>query len=290
MLGKYFELKSVTFIKIFRPLNLIFIGLCVLFGGLLAANFDLILFKDSQLVLATFSLIFVAAAGYVWNDICDLEIDEVNRPQRVLPQKILSKNTSLWIVIIFAFLGFLFSLLLGNFLATLLVNLNLLILFAYSKWLKNIFLLGNLTIGILTASSFILGEVVYSTQVIFTIIPAIFAFLLNLAREILKDIEDLEGDLIGNRKTIPQRLSIQMTQKIIASILFLVILFSLFPYFLGIYSKLYLFSILVSVDLVLSKWIFDLLKNEKINFSKMQRMMKFDMLFVIFSIWLGKVW
>lgn len=290
MLGKYFELKSVTFIKIFRPLNLIFIGLCVLFGGLLAANFNLILLKDSQLVLATFSLIFVAAAGYVWNDICDLEIDEVNRPQRVLPQKILSKNTALWIVIIFAFLGFLFSLLLGNFLATLLVNLNLLILFAYSKWLKNIFLLGNLTIGILTALSFILGEVVYSTQVIFTIIPAIFAFLLNLAREILKDVEDLKGDLIGNRKTIPQRLSIQMTQKIIASILFLVILFSLFPYFLGIYSKLYLFSILVSVDLVLSKWIFDLLKNEKINFSKMQRMMKFDMLFVIFSIWLGKVW
>ncbi|KAA3602770.1 MAG: hypothetical protein DWQ06_06250 [Calditrichaeota bacterium] len=276
--------------KIIRPLNLIFIGFCVWFGGMTTTNFNKLLLGNSQLLLATISLILVAAAGYVWNDFCDLEIDKINRPLRILPRNLISQNEALIWAVILAFSGIAMSFLLSEFYAKLLIGFSTILLFFYSKWLKKKFLVGNLAIGILTGSSFILGEVTLIGVIQFSTIPAIFAFLFNLAREILKDLEDLEGDSIGKRQTVPKKYSIQTAQKIIALILSLIILFSFLPYFLNSYSKIYLISIFITVDLVLAKWILDLLKNAKLDFSKMQRMMKLDMLFVIFSIWLGKVW
>ncbi len=281
-------MNFVALVKIVRLMNLIFIGFCVFFGGLVSINFELEL-VDRQLILALSSLIFIAAFGYLWNDFCDLEIDKINQPFRVLPQKIFTKKQVIFWLCIFGVLGFLLSFLLEEFLAQFIIWISLILLFLYSKYLKKLFLVGNITIALLTAISFLLGEITLTGSLKYSVIPAIFAFLFNLAREVVKDVEDLEGDSLEGRKTIPQKYSLKFTQKIIASILFSIIFFSTLPYFLNLYSRFYFISIIVTVDLILAKWIFDLLNKENLNFSKLQRWMKIDMLFVLLSIWLGKI-
>lgn len=282
-------MKLLHYLKITRSLNLIFIGLCVWFGGMLTKDFKEILLDNLQLVLAIISFVLIAAAGYVWNDFCDLKIDKINKPLRILPQSLISKKETILFLLLSGFFGIFASLFLKEILAQSVVWLSVVLLYFYSKFLKKLFLFGNITIGILTASSFLLGELSLSGNLKNSIIPAIFAFLFVLAREIVKDVEDAKGDAVGQRKTIPQKYSFKVTQKIISLILIAIILFSILPFFFDIYSKFYLISVFFTVDLVLVKWIFDLFKKENLNFSKLQKMMKFDMLFILFSIWLGKI-
>jgi 4-hydroxybenzoate polyprenyltransferase len=174
-------------------------------------------FGFSLLVIAT---LCIAAAGYIINDIYDVETDIVNKPNKVIIDKHISEKTAFNLYIVFTIigvgLGFYLSNLIGKSgFATLFVIISAL-LYIYATYLKQITLVGNIVVSALVAFSIIIVGLFELLPVItsqnqqtqltfFTILRdyAIFAFLINFIREIVKDIEDIDGDYKTDMKTLP---------------------------------------------------------------------------------------
>jgi len=173
-----------------------------------------------QFFLLILSTICIAAAGYVINDIYDIETDLINKPEKVVIGKVISKKVAYNLYIILnvtgVFIGFYISYAIGKneFFAIFVVISAL--LYVYASYLKQTFLLGNITISILVALSVLIVG-------IFELIPAmtnqnqgillvffrillnyaLFAFMINLIREIAKDLEDFDGDYKTGMHTLP---------------------------------------------------------------------------------------
>lgn len=189
---------------------------------------SLSVFAFILLVIATLCL---AAAGYVINDISDVDADKINKPQKVIINKQVSEKTALTLFIILNLvgvgIGYYISSGIGHsgFFAIFFIVSTL--LYLYSTYLKHIALVGNLTISLLVATSIVLIG-------IFELLPAIdasnravqmtffkiildyaaFAFLINLVRELVKDIEDIDGDFNIGSQTLPIVLGRERANKI----------------------------------------------------------------------------
>jgi 4-hydroxybenzoate polyprenyltransferase len=211
--------------------------------------------EKSQFFLLVLSTVLIAAGGYVINDIEDVEIDRLNKPLRkqivgrILP---LSKAWQLYWGL--STLGFITSVYLAffinDFLQLLIYPIAVGLLWWYSKSLKRLPLWGNLVVSFFCA--FVAWVVFYAQSLstlshpvlfdhqersvgeapnapVFVFIGyAIFAFLSTLFREIIKDIEDAEGDLAGNCRTLPIVLGIPMSKKIAFGVGCLFLLLTLF--------------------------------------------------------------
>ncbi len=174
-------------------------------------------FGISLLILATLSL---AAAGNIINDIYDVETDMVNRPSKVIIGKRLSEKTAYNLFIAFNVIGILIGFYLSHLVDrsgffALFVIISAL-LYVYASYLKQTLLIGNIVISLLVAMSIlILGffELLPAitpqnqpTQLFFFKILldyALFAFVINLVREIAKDLEDIDGDHKAGMNTLP---------------------------------------------------------------------------------------
>ena len=169
------------------------------------------------LILATVSL---AAGGNIINDIFDQDTDTVNKPKKVIVGKSLSEKTAYSLFIGFnvlgVLIGFYLSHLVGRsgFFALFVVVSGL--LYLYASYLKQIILIGNIVVSVLVALSIImvgLFELLpaitpqnQETQLTFFKIIldyALFAFCINFIREMVKDIEDIDGDYKAGMNTLP---------------------------------------------------------------------------------------
>jgi len=171
----------------------------------------------SLLVLAT---LCIASAGNIINDIYDVETDTVNKPDQVIVGNSISEKKANTLFIVFNIvgvgIGFYVSNMVGkNGFFALFVFISVL-LYVYASYLKQILIVGNLVISFLVALSILivgLFELLpvltpenQATQLaVFKIILdyALFAFLINLVREIAKDIEDINGDYKAGMNTLP---------------------------------------------------------------------------------------
>jgi 4-hydroxybenzoate polyprenyltransferase len=181
------------------------------------------------LVLAT---ILIAAAGYVINDIFDQETDAVNRPHKKLIGHLISeaKAYNLYVALNCTGVG------IGFYLANVIerpgfVALFILVaalLYFYATTLKQILMLGNLVIaGLLAFSVLIIGffdvfpatydgnQQVMSNLFSILVDYALFAFLLSLLRELVKDLEDVEGDQMQGKQTLPIVLGLHRATQVI---------------------------------------------------------------------------
>ncbi|MEP3838472.1 MAG: geranylgeranylglycerol-phosphate geranylgeranyltransferase [Algibacter sp.] len=169
------------------------------------------------LILATIS---IAAAGNIINDIYDVETDLVNKPTRVIINKHISEKTAYTLFIFFNVIGvgtgFYLSHLVGRAPFFTIFVLISILLYVYATYLKGTLLVGNIVISFLVSLSIIIVGIfelipVMTTSnqdlqtVFFKVILdyAIFAFLINLLREIAKDIEDINGDYKAGLNTLP---------------------------------------------------------------------------------------
>jgi 4-hydroxybenzoate polyprenyltransferase len=172
--------------------------------------------------LLSLSSVLIAAAGYIINDYFDLNIDRVNKPDRLVVDKVIKRRwTILWHWILSGLgvaLGFYVSFRVHNVLVGL-SNLGcVVLLWFYSTVFKRKLLIGNVIISFLTAwvilvlylCEFRIGlfqDPVYhrllSRLFKFTILYAGFAFIISLIREVIKDIEDIEGDARYGCRTMP---------------------------------------------------------------------------------------
>ena len=157
----------------------------------------------------------------------------------------------------------------------------------YAIWLKRTPLAGNIVVGLLTALVFLSGGVAVNFLT-GTIIPAIFAFLFTTAREIVKDIEDIEGDQKSGAKTTPILWGVQTAMYLVFVFMALTIVFSPIPYLAHVYSWKYLVAVVFGVDCFLCYCIVSLWKNlSRKNVARIQKLMKLDIFIGLGAMFLG---
>lgn len=209
---------------------------------------DLDFFHFCLLVLDT---VLIAAGGYIINDIIDYPIDKINKPDRLIINKQISARTATGVYISSIIIGFILAFYLAVYVNNIpLVSLHLIgvgLLYLYSKYFKRMPFWGNLVVGLFCA--FVPGIIWFAErftfarlkeldpkawQVISIILGAylLFALLSTILREIIKDIEDIEGDLSLGYRTLPIAYGIPVAKK--TTLLFGISMISLLIYGVGL--------------------------------------------------------
>ena len=273
----------LAIIKMSRPINLVITFATVFVASLICNTQQNI---SVEVFFASLSAMLVAAAGNIINDIFDLEIDKINKPNRSLPAGETTKRNAIIFYLLFSVSAIMISSLI-NIAAIVIVTVTSLLLFFYSFKLKAVPLIGNLTVAVCTGLAFIYGGVAVGNWKL-GIIPAVFAFLINLIRELLKDIEDLEGDLKNKVITFPGKYGIDKTKSLIIMITVFLIVTTFYPFIYKIYSIEYFLIVLFGVDLILVYFLKELNKKnflEKI--SKLSNYLKLSMILGLIAIYFG---
>src|ERR1035437_1279650 len=276
--------KIMANIIIVRPGNFLITFFTVIVAAALSYKGEFSLFK---VLLAAITASLTMSAGNIINDIYDLNGDKINHPGRPLPSGIISLKAAL----IFYFILLAVSLLLSLYISNLNFAVNLiavLLLYLYSYKLKRIALGGNLTVSLLTGLTFIYGGIAVN-NIYNSIIPALFAFLINLIREIVKDMEDTEGDMREGIVSFPSKYGAKTAKNTIITLSMLLILFTLFPYINGNYGNYYMAVILFLVIPVLIYFLISLIKdNSHKNMRKLSFILKLDMVFGLIALYIGR--
>ena len=229
------------FFRLIRIGNLIILGFT---QYLIKVSLINVFIRESALTNIQFaylviSTLCITAAGYIINDLYDLKTDMVNREKDIIIENHISThNASIWCFILNIsglILGTIIAFAIEKELFTLIFLYCIFSLWHYSKNLKTSFLKGNLQV------SFLIGLSIFNVA-LFDLLPAteenndvgfsilfkivciysIFAFFLTLIRELIKDIEDIEGDKIIRAKTVPIISGIKRTKHVILSLCIIV--------------------------------------------------------------------
>ena len=189
------------YVQLFRLGNCIMGVVGLLLGALIATGPVML---DSWMMLAVGSAVVFAfvAGGNSLNDYYDREVDKVAHPERPIPSGRMRPGTALRLsVAAFAISVFLSIFL--NLISIMIVVSAVIVMLLYETITKKAGLTGNLSIAWLTGALFLLGGAVVSHVDQVAVIAAM-AFLATLGREIVKDIQDMEGDF--DRLTLPKRI------------------------------------------------------------------------------------
>ena len=251
----YTKFKMLNLLKLIRYQNLLmlaFMQLIFRYGFLKLQNVPLSL-ADWQYVLLVLSTVCIAAGGYIINSIFDQETDSENRPDSVIVGKYIteSKAYNLYVAVTFAgvAIGFYLSnvIEIPNFAIVFILIASTLYLYATS--LKQSLLIGNIIIALLLSTSVLiigLFDLLPATYdgnqaimgLIFGILIdyAVFTFIINLIREIVKDIEDFNGDSSQGMSTLPIVIGVPKATKVVFALSFIPIICVFY------YLKVYIFD------------------------------------------------
>jgi 4-hydroxybenzoate polyprenyltransferase len=268
------------------------------------------LLPDLQFFLLVCSTVLIAAGGYVVNDIEDVDIDRLNKPEhkriveRIYPLPICWKIY--WGITILGFgISLYLAFFVNDFLQLIIYPAAVFLLWAYSKWFKRQFLIGNLVVAGFCA--FVAWVVLYA-QNLATPIPsemsdvfdtieqenffyyassvllvfngyATFAFVSTLFRELIKDIEDVAGDKAQGCQTLPIVLGIK-NAKLITSLIGGVFILTILIYnylFKNDYLKLILLNLTITLPVCYALFLLINAK-EKTDYSRLSIIAKLIML------------
>lgn len=212
----------MKYLHLIRYPNLIFIALGQIFikYGLFqpfGISITLNAFGFFLLVLAT---LCIAAGGNIINDIYDVEIDRINKPEKLIIGKQVSEkiayNLYIFLNVVGVAIGFYLSNIIGRPGFSALFIAFSALLYLYASYLKGVLLIGNLLISALVAMSLILvglydlmpaitpsNQATQSTIFSIVLDYALFALCINFIREIVKDLQDINGDKKGDLNTLP---------------------------------------------------------------------------------------
>lgn len=219
--GYRFKRFIVSFARLTRIWNLLIIALAQYLTAGFLIDFSTIL--DPKLFILSVSTVMIAAGGYIINDYYDIKIDLINKPERV----VIGKNITRRYAILFHTLLSFGGVVLGFILSWKIAAVNFAcatVLWWYSNRLKRQPFVGNFVVALLTGIAIWLVDSLYKTGHMLIICYAIFAFFITLIREIIKDMEDLKGDETFGCQTLPIVLGIRQTKYIIYGILALFLL------------------------------------------------------------------
>lgn len=197
--------------------------------------------------LLVFSTLLIAAAGNIINDYFDVKADRINKPNKLILTKSIKRRWAIvshWAFNTFAFFIAAFLCWKHQTIWYLVIHVtSITLLWWYSSKLKKIAVLGNIVISILTVlvihltvlftvnvnSTFSINQILFETKdelfgisvfwIIF--IFMLMAFVQNLSRELVKDIEDIDGDKLIHARTLPMAIGKKNTLKIVGILLIL---------------------------------------------------------------------
>lgn len=202
---KHFLLKFFSLFSIVRGYNILVIVLAQYLTSIyiLAPEFPLrkVLFDPNllMLVLASASAI---AGGYIINSFYDSEKDLINRPHKTLLDKLVSQNTKLSGYFVLNFFSVIFASYV-SFRAVVFFSIYIFGIWFYSHKLKKFPFIGNITAAILAVVPFFAVFIYYKNFELVIFVHATFLFLMISMRELVKDLENLKGDLAQDYRTIP---------------------------------------------------------------------------------------
>lgn len=295
----------MRFLQIIRWKNLVLIALIQVL-----VKYYLIPLFDTEPVLSAFQFVFlvlatvlIAIGGNIINDINDIEIDKINKPKSVWVSKVLSikqAKTAYFIITIIGFLfGVLVSLQVDKPFFIIFFAISVIALYWYALFFKKLLLVDNIFVSSLIALSIVLialfEQVLFKSsisnsleigEVIWGLI--FFAFLINLVREVIKDIEDSVGDKAFGIQSFPIKYGIKYTHLFIKGIVAILIgvliaialvLYQKQPFLVGYLTLAVLISLFLFVNQL------DKVKNNA-DYKKLSSLLKMIMLIGILSVFM----
>lgn len=178
---------------------------------------------DGNLFLIVLATSLTIASGYIINNFYDAQKDLINRPKKSMLDRLVSQGTKLQVYFALNFTVVLLAFLV-SWRAVVFFAVYIFTIWFYSHKLKKYPLIGNLTAALLAVLPFF-GILMYFKnfyEVIFT--HATFLYLLILTRELIKDLENLVGDMAANYRTIPVMFGERTAKRIIAGLIFLTVI------------------------------------------------------------------
>lgn len=203
--NKRLLLKTFSLFSVVRGYNI----LVVIIAQYLTSAFILAHDKPLREVLFDANLFFlilasssVIASGYIINNFYDSEKDLINRPKKTMLDRIVSQRTKLSVYFILNFASIFFASYV-SFRAVVFFSIYIFVIWLYSHRLKKILFLGNLVASILSITPFFVIFIYYRNFETVIFIHATFLYLMIVMRELVKDLENMQGDLVQNYQTIP---------------------------------------------------------------------------------------
>lgn len=257
------------YIEILRPGNAIMAVIAILLMAIISGKFTL------EVLMAALVVFMVTGAGNSINDYFDHKIDAINKPERPIPSgRISLRNALIYsssLFVIGIIIAFAINLLLG-----VIAFLSSLLMIYYARDLKTKCLIGNISISVLTGLCFVFGGVAVD-QITVSIYLGVYAFLMTMAREIVKDMEDMEGDEKEGATTLPIVYGKKTSSQIAAFFMIIASVTSPILYFMGIFSIFYLIILLLAVIIFLRGSV-SLLQNQSVeNTRKISKQIKIGM-------------
>ncbi len=248
MVVNSFSRFVVSFLRLTRAWNLIILALSQYFTAVMLISIENVF--DFKFFLLVASTCLIAAAGYIINDYYDIKIDLVNKPDRVVIGKGITRRYAILFHTLLSFagigIGFFLNWRIGvlNFTAAF-------FLWWYSNDLKRQPFIGNVMVALLTALSIVIVDALYHTGNPLIFIYASFAFFMTLIREVIKDMEDLRGDDTFGCRTLPIIWGLRKTKLFLYSILFLFCLSVVLINVFYVRLPLYYFVVFLFIPLLL---------------------------------------
>lgn len=283
--SKLFLTKIFSFFSVIRGYNIWVIILAQYLASvfILAPEkraLDILL--DWMLFVIVFASSLTIASGYIINNFYDAKKDLINRPRKAMIDRLVSQSTKLKVYftinfLIVALVSFI------SWRAVLFFSAYIFLIWYYSHKLKKYPIIGNLTAAILAVLPFF-GILMYYKNFYHVIFAhATFLFLLILIRELIKDMENIEGDLANEYKTIPVLFN-ENTAKTIISILTIATLIPIYfltdIYDVGYMDIYFYFSLLLLLFFFIQLW----KSKQKSDFLKLHFLLKFIIVSGVFCI------
>jgi 4-hydroxybenzoate polyprenyltransferase len=245
--------------------------------------------KRALAVLLDFNLLIIViassltiASGYIINNFYDSKKDLINRPNKSQIDRLVSQQTKLQVYFTVNFAVALLAMLV-SFRAVLFFSVYIFLIWFYSHKLKKYPIIGNLTASLLAISPFFAILLYYKNLYPEIFAHATFLLLLLLIREIIKDLENIKGDIANDYRTIPVKYGEQFAKKIIT----LLTIFTIIPVYLLVeicdvgYMDIYFYvSLIILIFFLILLW----RATNKIQYLQLHNILKFLIVTGVFSI------
>jgi len=232
--NKLLLLKLLSLFSVVRGYNILLIILAQYLASIYILSPNLPLRKvvfDTNLLAIIIASALVIASGYIINNFYDAEKDLINKPHKTMLDRLVSQRFKLTTYFVLNFLA-VFVASYVSFKAVVFFSAYIFGIWLYSHKLKKMPFIGNFVSATLAISPFFVVFVYYRNFEAVIFVHALFLFLLILAREMIKDLENIKGDIAQNYKTIPVILGVRFSKYLIA----VLILFTLIPSLLLIFK------------------------------------------------------
>lgn len=257
--SKYLLLKIISMFSVVRGYNIPIIAV----AQYLSAIFILAPEKGALEILLDFNLFIIViassltiASGYIINNFYDSKKDLINRPNKSRLDRLVSQKTKLQVYFTVNFIVFLLAFFV-SIRAVMFFSTYIFLIWFYSHKLKKILIIGNLTASFLAVLPFFAILLYYKNLYPQIFAHATFLFLLILIREMIKDLENIKGDIANGYQTIPAVYGENISKKIITLLTLLTIIpiYYLVEIFEVRYMDIYFYiSMIILIFFLIKLW------------------------------------